>query len=1113
MLQKLRETVTNIGKRAATGVAKLRFPIFEPTLARKAYERVEEKPMPGIITEGGDLDITYGDWVRGLPDASDKVFSTIGGYVTESVIPGISDFIRTSGQVFGEGLAYRFDSNVRGQVQQAIKRGDPETVEKILPTISRVTWQDMAKKTGAAGLETAIFKSIPAAMRMKLAPRGGAGALQGIGRAISEGLVKDSTKEEIIENAKKYAPIGAGVSIVAPYLMKVLGSPIKDAPSQVKNQATRFASELKDQVPIGIRYKYPKMFEPGLKSAQIKGRERMEMAKKAADKLFSRELRSLSTPGKIEHATYNLPGAKIRPTLVTKKAPDGSTYKVTEQRFNFDAGDYTNKGLKNSYTKFQSPTSQALWQDNLDITKGKMGIVSRRLYYPSQEAIGNEAMFKKHYAQKMIDINKKLGVKPSLDFGKKTKQVLEAIPNRDLKTLSTQELIKKYGDLRAFRDITPKHITAAKEYRPLLDELRVNANKMRKLLGEKEIGELDRYAPWLQKVNEWDKIIRTDPKTNAMLVRDFQAAKKVINPHAKHRMSEGLKNPEENFFALYDRYVSATGRDIYFNPAIRQLNAEIKALREVAPKSADFWEEQVKAGMVGTYGHPWLEKLAQIRAQAAIPGNILWAHTVQPSSMALTVKDRGYKNTLGGAMEYYRDAKTRRWVSQLAATKIKDAKGHSTIMSGSVGNQEGLVWRPFSRKWSDFAGTPITAIEKQLTGMSAAAGKIHGTKLGFSGQDLKIYASMAADMSQSMYNAGSRPLILNNPGFRFVFPFKTFVMEAQTHALELAGGAKAPISGSVANKIGHRLSNGIQLTTAAYLLNKYNEHLRGTPVYTPGSFINFSEAGEYAIEKLAGKNIGRFSGRSPIAPFQDYETFLSAAEEIKDVSRKLEIEAHDNMIDLGRALGEYAVSGDLRNFRQQLIYWTMGGFGFAGANQVNKTIDGVIAAQREEVRDRAGAHMFKIEGLEKLESVLFGPWTTKSALEYFKENEKLIEARKEQTQLKTDETTLARHYLRKIKDMDQEDKENFWNSVNQEAPHIAEEMERLAKIKEKDLTAIDKRLLNLNVKNWIRAREITRILKEMPEKERAQQYIKWKETGVISTEVERQIITLFEMTL
>ncbi len=1081
-----------IRDRFTTGVQTLQ------QLNQRVGSAVLDRQLPTVLKGDERLDITFRDFVRRLP--------TTAGDMTEEFIPSIADTVKTTGQVYGEGIAYTFDRTVREEVDKAKATGDRETLSQIMPTLSRITWQDYVKKVGAGGLEYLIYKSIKPAMRLKLLPRGGVGALQGIGRSISEGITKDLDASEIIENAKGNAKSWAGFMTVAPWLYTALGAPIKKAPEGVKAAVQRVKKEvLTDHAPVALQAKYPTIFEPGVRKASIVGQERLNMMSKA----LSKRLQATKT-GTVEDVVRNLPGARV----ATQPAVQRELFPGEQQRrLTFKAADYTKQNIKNQYAHGRSPTTMTKQQDNVDALRLKQfGKITHNIYYPQQKALGDYARFQTGYADKAVKINTKhrIGMKD----GNHITDVLEYIPNKELKAKTSAQILSKYGELKAFQNIKAKHINAAKEYRPVLEELRVNTNKMRKLLGLKEIGHLDRYAPHLKKVNAWENVSRADD-TNWAKLRDFSLPDKIANPHAQKRVAtEMLENPEKNFFALYDRYVSSMGKDFYFNPTMRHIKTQTQAMRSLGiDKTARFWEDQARAGFVKPIKYPLFENLAAIRAKASIPANILWAGTVQPSSMAFTVKDQGYRSTVSGAQKWFTDPKERAWVAKTASMAIKDHTGRTSILHGSTGAQDRLVFRPWTTKWSDTAGYPIQAMERNLTGMSVMAGKQHGAKLGFKGKDLEIYASMAGDMSQSMYNAGSRPLILNNPMFRFFFPFQTFTFEANAHLFHAAGIAKAPVTGSVANKVGYRLAMAANFASAAYLFNYYNEQVRGTKAYVPGGFAPVAgSATEYALHKTAGVDIGRFTGRHPVAPFQDFEQLMRAGEEAYDVTRKLQVEQHTNMADLGKAAAQYAWDGELDNFRKQLVYWSMGLPGLAGANQVNKMIDGIIASEKEYVKNSVGAEMFKVEGLgDKTLAVLFGPWQTKAGKEYAKEWEELHEAQKERAKQQSDITTIARRNLKNIQTIpEHEERRDAMIEVRKDSPQIYEEMVRLMEIDEKDLSSIERKILyNFGVQDWTRAREIVRMGDKMSEQEWNEFYTRLRSTRIISDEVERQIKAIF----
>jgi len=168
-------------------------------------------------------EVSFNEFIKQVPKTATRQAIT----VADTIIPAISKFIDTTGSIFGEGLAYAFDKNVREQYAA----GNLD----ILPTITETTIPKLAKYTVAAGIETAIFRSLPGVAKMKLAPMAGVGALEGVGFAISEGMARDLTPEEIIKNMPLYGVTGAGAAVLSPYLLPLLKSEIKFMPKQFKN--------------------------------------------------------------------------------------------------------------------------------------------------------------------------------------------------------------------------------------------------------------------------------------------------------------------------------------------------------------------------------------------------------------------------------------------------------------------------------------------------------------------------------------------------------------------------------------------------------------------------------------------------------------------------------------------------------------------------------------------------------------------------------------------------------------------------------------------------------------------------------------------------------------
>lgn len=220
-------------------------------------------------------EFSFKDVVKQIP----KTATRQGIAVSNFVAPTISKFFDVTGSIFGEGLAYAFDSNVRKQyrggqsdsgteeILKRIKEGRAKgedvtpwvkSLEKlqggseqqynldILPTITDTTLPKLAKYTIAAGLEMAIFRSIPEVARLKLSKLGlgNLGAIEGIGFAITEGLAKDETPEEIIKKMPLYGVTGGALAVLTPFLLPLLRSEVKYLPQELKNMIKGLEKEV-----------------------------------------------------------------------------------------------------------------------------------------------------------------------------------------------------------------------------------------------------------------------------------------------------------------------------------------------------------------------------------------------------------------------------------------------------------------------------------------------------------------------------------------------------------------------------------------------------------------------------------------------------------------------------------------------------------------------------------------------------------------------------------------------------------------------------------------------------------------------------------------------------
>ena len=124
------------------------------------------------------------------------------------------------------------------------------------------------------------------------------------------------------------------------------------------------------------------------------------------------------------------------------------------------------------------------------------------------------------------------------------------------------------------KEAGPFHKKIANELRIELDNLREQANKMRKLVGKEEIGYIENYAPHIQKTSFWQDILKSKQTTISDNF-DFVIPNRVNASYFKKRFGL-LENKETNIFKLLDGYIGAIANDIYLSPIIEQLKELIQ---------------------------------------------------------------------------------------------------------------------------------------------------------------------------------------------------------------------------------------------------------------------------------------------------------------------------------------------------------------------------------------------------------------------------------------------------------------------------------------------------------------------------------------------------------
>ncbi len=226
----------------------------QPGFLARTADNVVDLVKPGGVTP---LDV-----VKEIPG---EALNMAKGFA-ETFVPALTKFFKTTGSIFGEGIAYAVDPLVKQQytegspgliamqdkvakmIQEKKARGEdttdlnaelsssykiPSNLD-ILPTVTNTTQAKLAKYTLAAGIETAMYRSMPSTLKMGVLKRFGAGGLQGVGLAIADGLANDKSPEEIWDSMKQYGVMGGVLETVAPYMMPLLKAEVKNLPAEVK---------------------------------------------------------------------------------------------------------------------------------------------------------------------------------------------------------------------------------------------------------------------------------------------------------------------------------------------------------------------------------------------------------------------------------------------------------------------------------------------------------------------------------------------------------------------------------------------------------------------------------------------------------------------------------------------------------------------------------------------------------------------------------------------------------------------------------------------------------------------------------------------------------------
>lgn len=428
--------------------------------------------------------------------------------------------------------------------------------------------------------------------------------------------------------------------------------------------------------------------------------------------------------------------------------------------------------------------------------------------------------------------NYKINSKKDLDT---VTEVLEHIgPQR----VPWQEIAKAAG--KPINGHTQNIIAFAREARAWMDDIRHTTNLIRKERGQKPIGFVEKYAPWIRKLNERYVLRAREESPN-----DYIYPTESPNPRAIDRKSAGDWARETNFDRLAQSYAYSMMKDMYYTNAVRYGNSAIKAMNNSGLRNgAKFVRQFVDEvyGGVETAATKFAKQYPRARGIAlgmrrrynrAIFGlRPAWTIAIQTGSAATTHGLFGTKSFLDG-FDYVTNKKLQKWIdNNIPAMYFKQRKPGSFMEQGILADR--FRRNPNAKDW---LGLFSNSAERVLSGHAAATAYSYWKKRGYTGRALIFKMSEAVQKTQSRYDIAGLPGTLRSPDVKAWAPFQTFAYEMMNNLREVS---KVNRVGAF-NELGtNRAIILAQWLGAMYASNQLSEYVYGRNSWGLTSFIPMS---------------------------------------------------------------------------------------------------------------------------------------------------------------------------------------------------------------------------------------------------------------------------------
>lgn len=605
------------------------------------------------------------------------------------------------------------------------------------------------------------------------------------------------------------------------------------------------------------------------------------------------------------------------------------------------------------------------------------GQLQQKVLWKTRDIIKHNLNWSGEKINKITGIIKNVGIKKGSKEAKLANRVLEKISVADSK-LPAAELITK----KSISSITTdtKIVELARKSRTYFDDMLKEQNIFRKLRGQKAIPHRAYYSPQqLQKQNLWSELfgLKKEPADIFKAVKkgkpplpDYIFPDKPFNPFAEARKF-GLKAHERemDLISLMEKYTQTASRDIFNTSIVQNNKAFIQQLESMGypnlSRGIQDWTAESFLGVGAkldramnfsknvTQGMNWWRSRL---VRNVFPLNFAWNMFVQTSSITLTGTRYGLVNTAKGAVKWftspaYRKSLMDKGVYSFIVKSQKVGKITYQDINAGVNKAVALERKPL-QKAVDAMNYFTEWTERQLTGISVAAGEYHGTKLGLKGKSLVEYMSDAGAKTQSMYNLEDLPGILRSNLVKTAAPFQTFSFEVFNTMREFAGK-----TGLKPVETNQRIKWVLRFLSGAVATNMVSQEAIGRRLWDANAFLPFY-----------GSIVSPMIGKTPYETTRGLPPFAGAA-------RQLFVDGLSNIM----SKDPNKVKKGKKKIRQVFVKYGSP----VGGIQINRVIDGIQAIADGGVYDSAGRMQFPIlDTKEKMRALLAGPWSTKAGKEY-----------------------------------------------------------------------------------------------------------------------------------